>query len=124
MMRAFRWMNVLPVFSRKTGTVSIAPPKPMRVPCFGCKACIALRTGAPTQERRSRIDVQKYTIDAEVNPRTQSLSATVKIEFTPLENSSDATFELNNCAELSRRRWMPPELPSPPLATRRTLPCV
>ncbi len=79
MKRCSPWMNVLPVVL----------------------ACVCVH-GASGQERRSRIDVQKYTIDAEVNPRTQSLSATVKIEFTPLENSSDATFELNNALNISK----------------------
>ena len=79
MKRVSRWMNVLPVLL----------------------ACLCVHS-VSGQERRSRIDVQKYTIDAEVNPRTQSLSATVKIEFTPLENSSDATFELNNALNISK----------------------
>jgi tetratricopeptide (TPR) repeat protein len=54
------------------------------------------------QDKRSRIDVQRYTIDAQVNPRTQSLTATAKIEFTPLETASDVTFELNNALTVSK----------------------
>src|SRR5882757_8319141 len=49
-----------------------------------------------------RIEVQKYTIDANINPRTQSIEATAKIDFTALENSSEATFELNNALTISK----------------------
>ena len=38
---------------------------------------------APAQERKtaSRIDVQHYVIEAEVNPRTQSLNASVQVQY-------------------------------------------
>ena len=48
------------------------------------------------------IDVQRYTIDATINPRTQSIEATAKIDFTPLENANQATFELNNALTISK----------------------
>lgn len=54
------------------------------------------------QDKRSRIEVQRYTIDAQINPRTQTLTATAKIEFTPLETASDVTFELNNALTVSK----------------------
>ncbi|HEY6991218.1 MAG TPA: M1 family aminopeptidase [Bryobacteraceae bacterium] len=49
-----------------------------------------------------KIEIQKYAIEANVNPRTQSVEATAKIDFTPLENSADATFELNNALTISK----------------------
>jgi tetratricopeptide (TPR) repeat protein len=49
-----------------------------------------------------RMEVQKYTIEANVNPRTQTIEATAKIDFTALENSADATFELNNALAISK----------------------
>lgn len=55
-----------------------------------------------SQEKKAGIQVQKYTIDADINPRTQSLSATAKIEFTPLDNASTITFELNNALTVSK----------------------
>jgi len=61
-----------------------------------------LAAAAWGQDRRSRIDVQRYTIDAQINPRTQSLTATAKIEFTPLETANDVTFELNNALNVSK----------------------
>lgn len=55
------------------------------------------------QERRPRIDVQHYTIDAEVNPQTQSLAATVQVRFVPQdENTSSASFQLNNAMNVAR----------------------
>jgi aminopeptidase N len=54
-------------------------------------------------EKRSRIDVEGYAIDAEINPRTQSLSANVQVRFVPLDNEvSSASFELNNALNVSK----------------------
>jgi tetratricopeptide (TPR) repeat protein len=64
--------------------------------------CIALAVCAWGQEKRPRIDVQKYTIEAEINPRTQSINATAKIDFTPLEATGTAVFELNNALAVSK----------------------
>src|SRR2546429_186252 len=36
------------------------------------------------EPQRPRIQVQNYTIDADVNPRTQSIVATAKVKFTAL----------------------------------------
>ena len=58
---------------------------------------------ASAQERRNRIRVVAYAIDAEVSPNTQSLSAKATIQFVPLDdNSTAATFELNNALNVSR----------------------
>jgi len=58
---------------------------------------------AAAQEKRPRIDVEHYQIEAEVNPRTQTLSATVTVRFSPVEdNITTATFELNNALQVSR----------------------
>jgi aminopeptidase N len=62
----------------------------------------ALAVCAWGQEKRPRIDVQKYIIEADINPRTQSISATAKIDFTPLESTPDAVFELNNALTVSK----------------------
>ncbi len=63
---------------------------------------LALAAALWGQEKHSRIQVQKYTIDADVNPRTQSLVATAKVDFTPLEAANDAVFELNNALTVSK----------------------
>src|SRR5579863_9896520 len=60
---------------------------------------------APAQERRnsSRIDVEQYTIDAEVTPNTSSIAAKATVKFTPLDdNVTSASFELNNALNVSR----------------------
>jgi len=62
----------------------------------------ALAASLLAQDKRSRIDVQRYTIDAQINPRTQSLTATAKIEFIPLETANEVTFELNNALTVSK----------------------
>jgi len=50
-----------------------------------------------------KIDVENYSIDAEVNPRTQALTATAKVRFIPLDNDvTSASFELNNALTVSR----------------------
>jgi aminopeptidase N len=58
------------------------------------------------QERGSksgRIDVDNYSIDAEINPHTQTLTANVKVRFIPLDSDlSTVSFELNNAFKVSR----------------------
>ena len=55
------------------------------------------------QDRRSRIDVEQYTVDAEVSPNTQSLAAKVAVRFVPIDdNITSASFELNNSLNVSR----------------------
>jgi aminopeptidase N len=63
--------------------------------------CVSASFG---QERKApRIDVQQYTINAEVNPRTQSLTANVEVQFAAVDdNVTTANFELNNALNLSR----------------------
>jgi len=64
---------------------------------------LALASLTPAQERRSRIDVEHYAIDAEIHPRTQSLSATAKVRFVPLdEHINSAVFELNNALNVTK----------------------
>jgi len=58
---------------------------------------------APAQERRNRIKVVAYAIDAEVNPNTQSLSAKTTVQFIPIDdNTISPSFELNNSLNVSR----------------------
>jgi len=61
---------------------------------------------ARSQERSTasgRIDIDHYKIDAEINPRTQSLTATVEAHFSAVDNNvSTVAFELNNALNVSR----------------------
>jgi tetratricopeptide (TPR) repeat protein len=52
--------------------------------------------------RQQKIDVQSYLIDAHVDPRAQTLNATVLVRFIPLEDTSQVTFELNNALNISK----------------------
>src|SRR5580692_505744 len=59
---------------------------------------------APAQERRTnRIDVEQYTIDAEITPGNSTLAARAAVRFSPIDdNITSATFELNNALMTSR----------------------
>ncbi len=70
-------------------------------PLLAALVCV-LPFSLSADEARTKIDVKKYTIDASINPRTQSIEATAKIEFTPLENANQVTFELNNALTVSK----------------------
>ena len=69
-------------------------------------ALLALAPLLAAQDRGTgsgRIDVDNYTIDADINPHTQALTANVKVRFIPLDNGlSTASFELNNAFNVSR----------------------
>ncbi len=49
-----------------------------------------------------RVDVQKYTIDADINPRTQSITATAKLDFVALDNVTEIVLELNNALNIDK----------------------
>lgn len=63
---------------------------------------LVLAASVRAQDRRPQIQVQKYLIDADINPRTQSITATAKMNFTALDNTSEAAFELNNALTVSK----------------------
>lgn len=55
------------------------------------------------ETRRPRIDVEHYQIEAELNPRTQTLAAKAAIRFAPIEDSiTYAVFELHNSLNVSK----------------------
>ena len=65
---------------------------------------VLLAAGALAQEqRRARIDVLDYTIDAEISPNTSDIQAKATVRFTPLDDGITSTsFELNNALNVSR----------------------
>lgn len=73
---------------------------------IGAMAILSVATyaSATAQERTraARLDVEHYTVDAEVNPRTQTLTATVEVRLIPTEELTSASFELNNALNVSR----------------------
>lgn len=54
------------------------------------------------QQRRPRIDVQHYRIEAEINPGERSLAARVEVSFVPQDETTSAVFELNNALNVSK----------------------
>ena len=66
-------------------------------------ALLLWSAAAPAQQRRTRIHVEHYTITAEVQPATQSITATAEVRFVPLDdNTTSVAFELNNALNVSR----------------------
>jgi len=59
---------------------------------------------APAQQSRTaRIDVEQYTIEAEVTPDKSSLAVKAAVRFQPVDDGiTSATFELNNALNVSR----------------------
>jgi aminopeptidase N len=52
------------------------------------------------QPQRPRMDVDNYTIDVQVDPKAQTIRATAKVRFTPLDDATSLSFELNNALSL------------------------
>jgi hypothetical protein len=78
---------------------------------FGILMCGAAVAMAPlvqnaagqSDDKRPRIDVDNYTIDAQINPDTQTLTARAVVRFTPLDDQTTTlTFDLNNALSISR----------------------
>jgi aminopeptidase N len=65
-----------------------------------CAAALALPAAAQTQKTRLRVD--DYQIEAELQPKTHRLIAHTKVRFTALEDISVATFELHNALRPTR----------------------
>jgi hypothetical protein len=64
---------------------------------------LAVAAAGWAQDRQQRIDVEHYTIDADINPGTQTLTANVQLRFTPVDdNVTAASFELNNALNVSK----------------------
>jgi Tfp pilus assembly protein PilF len=64
---------------------------------------ILTASGFAQGDRRAQIDVDHYTIDAQINPDTQTLTARAAIRFVPLDDrTTSLTFELNNALTISR----------------------
>jgi hypothetical protein len=83
----------------RDGTRRLAAPVCAGLLLFGCA------WHAAAQERRStsRIDVDQYTIEAEISPNTQSIVARAAVRFIPIDDGvTSASFELNNALNVSR----------------------
>lgn len=68
-------------------------------------ACVGFAWPLSSRAQRpdAHIDVEHYVIDAEINPRTQDLEATVRVRFQATdEEARSASFELHNGLQVSR----------------------
>ena len=66
-------------------------------------ALLASAALGQNSSQASHIDVDGYTIDAQINPSTQTLNAHVVVRFAALDDQvSSATFELNNNLSISQ----------------------
>ena len=71
-----------------------------RIVCSVALASGTLLAQGQGQSQRPRVDVASYAIDAQVDPSAQTIRATAKVSFTPLDDLSTLTFELNNALNL------------------------
>ncbi|MDX2154364.1 MAG: M1 family aminopeptidase [Bryobacteraceae bacterium] len=69
---------------------------------LACAAVPELAT-AQVQARRSRVDVQHYVVNAQVDPANRTVQATAEVRFNALDDNLTTTaFELNNAMNVSR----------------------
>ena len=81
------------VFCRKSLTQSVAVA--LAAACLGAGA----QTSSST---RPQIHVTGYTVDAQLDPAAQRLTATAAVTFTSLQDITSATFELNNGLRITK----------------------
>jgi hypothetical protein len=76
----------------------------LAAPLAAAVILLAATAVVPAQERRSgsRIDIDQYTIDAEISPDTQSIDAKATVRFVPEDNTNSVVFELNNALNVSK----------------------
>jgi tetratricopeptide (TPR) repeat protein len=103
--------------------------KPVVVSCLMFSTLLGAQDRSQDRGARQqqKIDVQSYLIDAQVDPRAQTLSATVLVRFIPLEDTSSVTFELNNALNISKvtdedGRQVPSSRVQQDMSVRLTLP--
>jgi aminopeptidase N len=78
--------------------------RPMRrACCFYLVLLVSLIGARPARAaEKTRLRVDDYQIDAELQPQTHKLIARAKVKFTALEDLSVATFQLNNALRITK----------------------
>ena len=67
------------------------------------QATLSPSPAAVNRDRPGRMLVQSYKIDAEIDPKAQTIAANVQVVATPMaDNQTTAMFELNNALTLAR----------------------
>ena len=68
-----------------------------------CAGVAGAQPMSATAEHRNRIDVQDYTIKADISPNAQTISAQATVRFIPIDDKiTGAVFELNNALNVSK----------------------
>ncbi len=78
--------------------------RPMRrACCFYLVLLVSVIGAQPARAaEKTRLRVDDYQIDAELQPQTHKLVARAKVKFTALEDLSVATFQLNNALRVTK----------------------
>jgi hypothetical protein len=63
---------------------------------------VFMSLSARAADQKSRLRVNDYQIEADLNPHSHKISAKAKVKFTALDDLSVATFELNNALRLTK----------------------
>jgi Peptidase family M1 domain/Tetratricopeptide repeat len=63
---------------------------------------VFISLSAWSADQKSRLRVDDYQIEADLNPHSHKISAKAKVKFTALDDLSVATFELNNALRLTK----------------------
>src|SRR5215468_2376642 len=74
------------------------PASPLSLACLLLCLLSPFARGA----EKTRLRVDDYQIDADLNPHSHKISARAKVKFTALDDLSVATFELNNALRLTK----------------------
>jgi hypothetical protein len=53
-------------------------------------------------QKGQRIDVQSYDGDVRIDPKAQTLAATITVHFLAIDDASTVSFELNNALSPTR----------------------
>jgi len=89
-------------------------------------ASVSLAAFGQTQNRQ-RIDVQDYTGDVRIDPKAQTLAASITVRFLAIDDASTVSFELNNALSLDKvtdeqGRQIPASRLQEDMSVRLTLP--
>lgn len=75
---------------------------PVRISLALAGAALALAPAFGQGSRQQRIDVQDYAGEIRIDPKAQTLAATVKVRFVALDDTNSVSFELNNALSLDK----------------------
>jgi Peptidase family M1 domain/Tetratricopeptide repeat len=87
-------MFLMPVYRRRC--------RPALAASLSLLVAVVACLPAWSADQKSRLRVDDYQIEADLNPHSHKISAKAKVKFTALDDLSVATFELNNALRLTK----------------------